>query len=197
MVNRSILYVLSVVIGTVPLLLSTSGCALGNRHIALKYVAVGETLSATGQKVAITQFVDLREKKDVGEVRNAYGMKTARVIADNQDVGAWVANAMTTELTQAGFEVEKFTDVVPPEYKIQISGVVSEAYAKMYMNATAQITANINITRSGVAVLSKEYSGKKAVLAVFVSTGEYENAMQGALQDLMKKCLPDVLEALK
>lgn len=181
---------------TLPMLVSMSGCAFGDRHIALKYAAVGEVGSPKNQKVGITQFQDLRETKEVGEVRNAYGFKTAKVVADNQHVGAWVANAMSEELAQQGFEVEKFSDVIPPNYEIQIGGVVTEAYTKMYFNATARITINVNITKSGVSVLSKEYSGKKAVAAMFVSPGEYESAMQGALQDLMKQCLPEILEAL-
>lgn len=182
---------------TMPVFVTMSGCAFGDRHVALKYEPVVEAGASKGQKIAIKKFEDLRQVKDVGEVRNAYGMKTAKVLADNQDVGAWVANAMSEELTRAGFQVEKFSDVIPPEYDIQITGVATEAYTKMYFNATATIRININVNKARMSVLSKEYSGTDAVLVVAVTPGEYENALQGALQDLMKKCVPDIMKAIQ
>jgi hypothetical protein len=174
-----------------------TGCALGDRKIALLYKPVTKVEAKSSENIAIVRFKDLRTNPDVGEVRNGYGMKTARVIAEGQDVGAWVANALADELSTAGFQVTKFNDFAPPDITIAITGTVTEAYTKMYFNSTATVRVKVNVTKAGVSVLSKEYSGKHAVLALLVSPGEYEQALQGALQNLMKNLVPDIIEAIK
>jgi hypothetical protein len=175
----------------------TAGCALGDRKIALLYKPVTKVAAGEPKNIAIVKFKDLRKNPDVGEVRNGYGMKTARVIAEGQDVGAWVANALADELTAAGCKITKYNDIAPPDSQISITGNVLEAYTKMYMSSTCTIRATINVSKANVPVLSKEYYGKHGVLALLADTGEYENAMQGALQDMMKKCVPEILEAIK
>lgn len=199
-VNQMVLLFLGVVLAAM-----SSGCALGDRNIALMYKPVKSMEDkpetniewAKSVNIAITKFQDSRTITEVGEVRNAYGMKTAKVYAKNQDVGSWVANAIAEELAVVGFEVTKYNDIAPPNVEVSITGTVTEAYTKMYLNSTATIRAKIDVAKANVPVLSKEYIGTKAVLAMFVSTGEYESAMQGALQDMMKKCIPDIIKAIQ
>ncbi len=174
-----------------------SGCALGDRKIALRYQPAAAATGGTGQKVAVVKFVDRRDKQEIGEVRNGYGMKTAKVYAEGQDVGAWVANALSDELTQAGFAVQKFNDAAPPEVSIAITGFVPEAYIRMFLQERCTIRANITVQKAGVVLLNKEYQGECKKVAWTASTGEYEAAMQGALQDLMKKSVPEIVAAIK
>lgn len=163
----------------------------------MRYQPSVSAAGGTGQKIAVVKFVDRRDKQEVGEVRNGYGMKTATVYAEGQDVGAWVANALSDELTRAGFDVQKFNDAAPPEITIAITGFVPEAYIKMSMQERCTIRANITVQKSGVVVLNKEYQGDFKRVAWTASTGEYETAMQGALQELMKKAVPEIVSAVK
>jgi hypothetical protein len=174
-----------------------TGCAIGNRYIALRYEPILMQKATSSQKVAIVKFSDMRKTPEVGEVRNAYGIKLASVLVKDQDVGAWVANALADELTKAGYEIQKFQDAAPLDINIVITGSVPEAYTRMYMKSTTIVKANITVTRANVVVLNKEYTGKASVLALTGSTGEYENVMKKALQNLMKEMTPDVISAIE
>jgi len=191
-IHRTVLMGIGIVLAAM-----SAGCAMGNREIALTYKPVANMKGANSASIAIVKFADSRKTEEVGEVRNGYGMKTASVYAKGQDVGAWVANAVADELTAAGYNITKYNDFAPPDSQISITGNVLEAYTKMYMSSTCTIRATINVSKGNVPVLSKEYSGKHGVLAILANTGEYENAMKGALQDMMKKCIPEIIEATK
>jgi hypothetical protein len=173
------------------------GCAFGTRNIALRYEPSLTVKGANGKSIAIIKFEDIRENKDVGEVRNGYGMKTGKVKAKDQDVGAWVANALADELKRAGYNISKFTDAAPPEFTIAISGSVPEAYTKMFLNSRATVRANITVKKVGVVVLNKEYTGKASTLAWTASTGEYEKVLENALKEIMKQAVPEVIAAIQ
>jgi hypothetical protein len=170
---------------------------MGNRNIALRYNPVLTIRGASSQKIAIVKFTDTRKNPEVGEVRNAYGMKLASVLAKDQDVGAWVANALADELTKAGYDIQKFQDAAPPDITISITGSVPEAYTKMYMNSRATVRANMTVTKADAIVSNKEYTGKASTFALTASTGEYENVMKKALQELMKQAVPEVIDAIE
>ncbi|MFA4889845.1 MAG: YajG family lipoprotein [Candidatus Omnitrophota bacterium] len=173
-----------------------SGCAFGNRYISLQYQPVTTLSVAIKQNVAIVKFTDTREKPELGEMRNGYGMKTADVLAKDQDVGAWVANALSDELIRAGYNVQKFSDAAPSDAEVVISGSVPEAYVKMYMTYSGTVRVSVTVTKSGVVVLNKEYTGHARGLAMLCSTGDYENMLKRALQDIMKKMIPDITKAI-
>lgn len=174
-----------------------SGCAFGARNISLQYQPVMDMQSKSRQSVAIVKFTDTRQKPEIGEVRNGYGIKTATVWAKDQDVGAWVANALADELTKAGFDIKKYQDAAPPDAKIAISGSVPEAYVKMFMSQRGTVRVSVSVTKAGVVALNKEYSGKSGGLAWTASTAEYEKILKAALQDVMKTLVPDVVAAIE
>lgn len=172
------------------------GCAIGTRRIALQYDAVVAEQAASSETVAVVKFEDARQEELFGEVRNAYGMKTGKVQADDQDVGAWVANALADELTHSGLNVRKFDDAAPPDISISISGTVLKAYVKMYMSYRTDVSVQVTMTRAGVPLLNREYTGKASGMAVMASSGSYEKQLKSALQDLMKQLVPHILEKL-
>jgi len=176
---------------------ATNGCAFGDRNVALKYTPVTKISARALPDVAVVKLADVRSREEVGEVRNGYGMKTATVWARNQDVGAWVANALCQELTGVGCRVEKYEDAPPPGADASVTGEVTEVYAKMFMSSRATVKADLCVQKAGVVVLNEEYTGKHSVLALTASTGEYEKVLQGALQDLMKKAVPEIVAALE
>lgn len=172
-----------------------SGCAFGNRYISLQYQPVTTLSVSIKQNVAIVKFTDTREKPELGEMRNSF-TKTADVLAKDQDVGAWVANALSDELIKAGYNVQKFSDAAPSDAIVVISGSVPEAYVKMYMTYSGTVRVSVTVTKSGVVVLNKEYIGHAGGLALLCSTGDYENMLKRALQDIMIKMVPDIAKAI-
>lgn len=171
------------------------GCALGDRHIALVYQPCGQEKVAGSPTIAVVKFQDARQLEEVGEVRNAYGMKLAKVYAKGQDAGAWAANALAEELTQAGFRVEKFEDAAPAGAPIAVTGTVTEAYVKMYLMYGATTKVSVSVTKAGVPVLNKEYVGKGGGLAVLGTAGEYEAPLRTSLQQITKQMVPDIISA--
>src|SRR3954453_17333834 len=75
-------------------------------------------------RVSVGKFTDVRDNKPlVGEVRNGYGIKTAQVLIGDQDAGAWVANALASELERNGMQVTKVaTSPAAPSDQILITG---------------------------------------------------------------------------
>jgi len=173
-----------------------SGCAFGARNISLQYQPALDVQAKARQSVAVVKFTDTREKPEIGEVRNGYGIKTATVWAKDQDVGAWVANALADELGKAGYDIQKFQDAAPPDAKIAITGSVPEAYVKMFMTQRGTVRVSVSVTKAGVVCLNKEYAGKAGGMAWTASTGEYEKILKKALQDVMKQLVPDVVAAI-
>jgi uncharacterized lipoprotein YajG len=174
-----------------------SGCSLGDRNVALRYKPVFASEASNGKTIGIVKFEDLRVIKDVGEVRNRYGMIMAKVHADGQDIGAWVANALAEELTQKGYAVEKFQDALPPDIKIGITGKVSKAYINMFMLYRGEVVVSVLVEKTGVVVLNQEFTGHATGVAVLLSTGEYEGVLQSTLQDLMKTLVPEIMKAVE
>ena len=103
-----------------------SGCAFGTRQPTLIYppaVESGEksvahaavTPSPKNVRIVLKPFTDQRsDKKVVGTVRNAFGMRTADVIPTNS-VTDWVTQALGTELRNNGYTV--ISDIPPPPRK--------------------------------------------------------------------------------
>jgi hypothetical protein len=177
--------------------LFSAGCALGDRNISLLYDTVASESPGSGKTVAVVKFKEMRQRQEVGEVRNGYGMKLAKVYAKDQDVGAWVANALCSELENSGISVNKFEDAAPPSASIVIEGTVPEAYVKMYMTRRGTVRTHVVVTKAGVTVLDREYAGTSSALTWVASSGEYESSLKLALQDLMKKLVPDIVRALE
>lgn len=98
-------------------LLWQGGCAFGTRHVNLTYppdnkaslgTATAEATEAegSGKPILFVKFSDMRgDREKVGHVRNGFGMKTAKVVADN-DVTQWVNQAILQQLKQVGFKVK-------------------------------------------------------------------------------------------
>ena len=174
----------------------TTGCALGDRSIALTYEPVTATPAAKAEKATIAKFDDLRsEKQIVGEVRNGYGMIMAHVLIKDQDAGAWVSNALCSELQKDGCTVVTVTDAAQTRNGLGITGSIQELYTKMYMTYDCTVRVKITATRAGIPMLNKEYVGKGSGLAVLCTSQEYEAAVRQALQDVMKQAVPEILAA--
>lgn len=183
---------------------SSAGCAFGTRHAHLVYpppansaesgAAVAEAAPAPGGfPIILLRFNDLRSDKSVvGTVRNGFGMRTAKVVADN-DVAGWVTDAVGQELEQAGYRVTVVhvaeNDSGPPV----LSGDVLKVFGDAYLVYTGEVTFRAKVTRDGHEIHAAEYTSKKSGgLNATASADSYANALAAALADDIAQLLADL-----
>jgi len=175
-----------------------SGCAFGDRNIALDYEAAKDLDCQGAGRIAVANFEDVRHDKIVvGEVRNGFGMKTADVRIAGPLAGAWVANALATELRRAGFDVVKVADPSSPAERTVVGGSVSELFIHCAFALNTTLRAQVIVTESGVPVLNREYHAQTKTGGFLGGSSDYERAAKAALQELMKEVVPDIVEVMK
>jgi len=185
----------------VAFLTTCGGCAFGDRTAGLQYRQVAdaqESDAGSGKTVAVALFQDLRQGQDIGEVRNGFWIKTARVKAKEADLGGWVSSAVSMELAHRKYNVQN-VDVPPPGVQACVSGTLNECYTKLKFFGSPQCTVRLTfkVDKQGATVLSREYLGTSPVALVFCTADEWGDGTENALRDAMKKAMPEVVEALK
>jgi uncharacterized lipoprotein YajG len=178
---------------------SAAGCAFGTRQVTLSYHPVSEKSATKDTAVVVCIFDDARTEKNVGEVRNSYGIKTASaVLADGQDVGAWAANAVADELANRGYQITKIKTGLPEEHEILIKGAVRKSYVRMgVFSVTAENEVAITVYRKGLPVLDEVFSGKRPVAMGFASSAEFAGGLEGAMQETLKQAIPKIEGAIQ
>jgi hypothetical protein len=175
--------------------LLVSGCA-GEHSISLGYQPVGMQKAAVPLSVAVMKFADRRTNKTMGEIDGIFGMKTSLVLPKTENAGQWMAGAMAAELTQAGLQVT--LGAVSPGTIVRIIGNVIEVHARMNDGIKAMVRADVIVMKDGMTVLAGNYTGQSAVAALAVhSADDYKRALESAMQNAMKKAVPDILAAIQ
>jgi len=163
-----------------------SACAFGTRKVNLMYapanVASGQ---GQGQEVVVNKFRDQRGDQRIGVVKNAYGMETAKVIANN-DVAEWISNAVVTELQQAGVKVTRGMGQRDP-VKIVLNGTITRVFCDISMKLRADIIVTLQLIKGNQTLLNQTYTGQASITAWTASAKEYGKVFNLALQYLMRK----------
>ncbi len=182
-----------------------AGCAFGTREATLVYPPPpdGEAKSAVAKvlppvaretKIHLRQFTDERsDKKVVGTVRNAYGMRTADVVAKN-GVTAWVTDAIALELKKRGFTVAPGDAKLPPEAgSIVMGGEILNVFCDMYFSYTGQVSLLVRVTDSSGEVLTRHYAGEGSAGIAFAMTSEsFAASLSLALAAALEKMMADL-----
>jgi hypothetical protein len=179
---RSLIFVFSLVTAT------ASGCAFGDRHVALQYPPPpdGAPLLARAPRPGITivvhRFTDSRPVSRIGEVSNGFGMHTADVLAES-DVTAWVAQAIARDLTAAGYNVRWATEDAASE-PVQLSGQVVSTYCKAYFTYDADVSFAVQVSVGGRPVLNQLVVGRGGAGVNMAATESgYGQSLAIALRD--------------
>lgn len=175
------------------LVLFLSGCALGTRRPMLTYSTTFPAAPKNNIAIKVGPFKDERtwSKVKIGDVRNGYGMRCADIIPQN-NVTEWIRGAFKKELTNAGYNVSDDLNTTTT-----LEGAVLEVYVNAYMNYGGRVKLNIVLRRGNESVLSKEYSAEKNCGMAWASTAaSFGKTIEMALQDVMKKIVPDINKAL-
>lgn len=182
-----------------------AGCAFGTRQPTLVYPpqtdAEGGSVAHAADpqahrdvEIVLHPFVDQRsDKKVVGTVRNAFGMRTADVIPTNS-VSEWVTEAVAVELQGHGYTVIR--DAPPDSWRsgtARLSGEISNVFCDMYFSYTGQVSLLTKITKDGKELLNKHYAGEgSAGLAVAATSESYSQSLALALSSALKNFLADL-----
>lgn len=187
-------------------LLSTNGCAFGTRHAKITYPPDTKAAKAATNsppagmlgRIAVQQFDDDRaDKRVVGHVRNGFGMKTAEVVCDTEDINSLVTEAVRGELQKAGYEVVN-TDAAADASTPVLMGSLTSLYCDAYMSYDGSATLVVRVSRAGKEVFKKSYEGKGSVGINWGASGtSYGRSLSLALLDaieVMKRDLPTALK---
>lgn len=186
-----------------------AGCAFGVRNATLLYPPKAEPglvpqaqaspqPAAKKAQIALVTFVDQRtEKKAVGTMRNAMGMRTADVLPTNS-VTDWVTQAVKTDLEKSGYSVVSAAGAVPAGAGAVVSGEVLNVFCDMYMSYTGQVSLLMRVSRDGKELSAKHYSGEGSAGIAFAGTAEsFAESLSLALAAALRKFVADLDVNLK
>lgn len=186
-----------------------AGCAFGTRQPTLIYPPASESgeksiahaevkPSPKNVQIVLKPFTDQRsDKKVVGTVRNALGMRTAEVIPTNS-VTDWVTQALGTELRNNGYTVVSEIPTGTPQGKSAVvSGEILNVFCDMYFSYTGQVSLVAKVSQDGKEVLNKHYAGEgSAGVAVAMTAESYAQSLALALSSALKQFVSDLDKSL-
>lgn len=183
------------------------GCAFGTRQPTLVYPPASEPADKMAAHAAVPParknvqivlkpFVDARsDKRVVGTVRNAFGMRTADVIPTN-DVSGWVTQAVATELEKNGYTVVSSPDQPGNTGKV-VSGEVLNVFCDMYLTYNGQVSLVVKVNEDGKELLNRHYAGEgSAGMAVAMTAESYAQSLALALAAALQKFVADLNQAV-
>lgn len=186
-----------------------AGCAFGTRQPTLIYPPASESgeksiahadarPSPKNVQIVLKPFTDQRSnKKVVGTVRNALGMRTAEVIPTNS-VTDWVTQALGTELRNDGYTVvSEIPAGTPQGASAVVSGEILNVFCDMYFSYTGQVSLVAKVSQDGKEVLNKHYAGEgSAGVAVAMTAESYAQSLALALSSALKQFVSDLDKTL-
>lgn len=181
------------------LFLTTYGCAFGTRHVKLSPMKTSFAMDATGQS-AFVEVIDKRDpvlKPVVGHVKNGYGMKTAKVVAD-KEVSIWVRDVIVEELKRSGASVITDESVLDNKAaKITLDVLVF--YAQAYLRYGGEVTVALTVKKNDKTVVNeKTYTGKATLGMNWGASSEsYQKVLELATEEMLKTLMPDLITAIK
>ena len=180
-----------------------SACAFGDRHVRLEYpppgpeavAAVPASAPLAARTIHLGVFTDQRaERGRIGEVRNGWGMHTADVVAEN-DVCAWVREAVRTELERAGFHVALDC---PAPGGLELRGEVLRVHCGAYMSYEGEVQLSGELRRDGAVLGRYPVSGKGSAGTNWGATEKgYGETLALALQAAARRLSSELSNGLR
>jgi len=177
-----------------------TGCAFGSRNVNLIYEPARVASALSRGHVAVCRFKDVRTPetsvgKEIGQVRNMWGMTTAHVNA-NQDPVIWVADSLARGLTAQGFTVERVDSTSAAGDLPVITGSVAKVFANLAMAISAEVEADVSVERRGQQIGKVACVGKDSKVAWTGSANEYQDRINEAMRQFVDSCTPQLLPYL-
>lgn len=176
----------------VVLLLSfCSGCAFGTRNFALGYQVGSPPGAPKDVNIYVAPFKDERTEKDVvGHVRNAYGMKTAKIITSSS-VGEWVTEALKAELKNMGYDITENSDA-----NIKVGGEVITVYVTSLMMYEGKVAMEVSLTMDNREIFTRKYEGTNESVNFASRAKSYGKMLEQSLQKATTEAVHDIDRAV-
>ncbi len=175
------------------------GCAFGDRHVDPNYRPVMSLHARSSQSVDIHPFSSSREvknEKQIGQVRNGYNMVTAKVYTNAADAATLVNQALAEELSHAGFTVRRDAPADNASAS-SVEGTLEEFLTDIGMGGyKTTIRVRLIVNKNGTIRLDKVFDVEDGGAGITASKSEYEEMAQSALTKLMRRAIPEVIPAL-
>ncbi|MDA2920973.1 YajG family lipoprotein [Desulfobacterota bacterium AH_259_B03_O07] len=186
--------------------LLAGSCAFGTRHVTLSYPPKADMESTTAsdavasvlepglrRAIILFQFKDLRlNKSRIGDVQNAYGTKTADVVAEN-NVTEWLNNAIIIGLEEAGYNVIKREEISNTKSIPVLKGEILRVYVTAYFTYEAEVSIAAELEIDNKLIMFKSYNGKGGAGMNWAMTADSAGeSLSLALADAIRKLVNDI-----
>ena len=165
-------------------------------QIPLYYEPVIQPLNADRGVVVVKQFTDTRPNPSiVGEVRNLKMERTADMVVGAKDAATWVTEAVSEELERIGYRSADLAAVDIPV----VEGEIVEFFISIGGDFVllSRLRVKLVVWQGAKVVLEKSYLGKGIEVAKWGLAKEGATASKIALQNLLKRAIPQISEAIK
>lgn len=168
-----------------------SGCAFGTRYPLLNYTVITEPQPKKNINVHVARLDDERlETEVIGHVRNAYGMKTAKVITAT-NIPDWVTAAIKAELQNIGYTI---TDKANTGNIVE--GEVIKVYCDSYIAYDGEVGLEITLKKGQEEVFSRKYLGKDSSINIAARAASFSTTLERCLQKALGDAIHDIDRAL-
>lgn len=146
------------------------------------------------EQTALAKSTSQADWKEIGNMRNGFGMVMSHVYALN-DPGTWLADNLRMDLQSQGANVVDVSQAVNAD--VSISGVIQLCRVDMYFTAHADFVVDIDVrTRQG-AVQHRQIHTRGATAASLASEGEFFHALRDCRQKFSIFAIREMAQALK
>jgi hypothetical protein len=186
----------------VSVLLSSAGCAFGNRTVHLNEVKlrpVAGTAPVDSPAVVVAAPVDQRGETDcVGCVRNTFYMRTAKVVADG-DVCAWVQDCLAAGLRQYGYQVTKASpgDAPPGAGIVVVRPTVMKVFCDSYLRYCAEVQVSVDVVTGGEPVFLGTYHGTWSSMNWTARAESYQESLEEAMRECLTSMVPSIAARIR
>ena len=178
----------------------TCGCAFGDRRVEATYRPVMSIKARAPQAVDVPPFASkrgLKNEAQIGQVRNTFGMVTAKVFTRSGDAAGWVRRALADELTAAGYTVNGGAAPAAAAATV-VNGTLEEFMSDVGSDGfSTRLRVRLVVTRDGTSRLDKSFDVEDGGSGLTASAGEYQEVCQAALTKLMRRAMPEVIAAIE
>jgi hypothetical protein len=185
--------------------LGLNGCALGTRHGHLTYppengeskglIASAHASSArpsASRDILLTVSGNRTVMHLVGHVKNGFGMDMAAVETED-NIQMWVQDALTQELTHAGYNVTSDATVAAKESAIALDAESLKVYVDSYWTYNGDVELIVTLSRIDRKAFKRHYAGHGSIGINYAATAKgYGESLELALQDTISQLLVDL-----
>ncbi len=189
-------------LGTLLMLATLSGCAAIDQKIAMNYAPVDGALGRQEGTIVVSRIDSVPAVRNgrgewiVGSLNNVHGVHGADLLADRNQ-GEWVTEALLLELKHAGYRAT-YQSPLPPAtpFGIQLGNIraFTDVNRGIFSSEIRQeLKFNVELYRNGALIKSFAVASRtRQTVPLSASAGECDTIMLRALQDAMQQVMAEV-----